>query len=148
MLTYSQTSELTRLLASKDTKEIFLRAENERDSMLVTVYLPNRSSMDIRVRKNASVESVIRKTLDDHKEKRILPALNYRHLEEYELRMHEGDGEPDLDFRLDRRKPFRDYGSVDELCLVETERSDDDSNSGDKTDDTPSIGTSSVLIQY
>eukprot|EP01041_Mallomonas_annulata_P001891 gene1891-3666_t len=86
-------------------------------------YLPKAGqSLTIEVREDALVEDVIKLVLFNHKARMIQPPLLYdAAVDRYELRLHEGDGEPDMDFKaLERGKRLRQYGKLNEYCLRET----------------------------
>jgi hypothetical protein len=66
--------------------------------------------MEVSINYSSTVEQVIRLILKAHKQEGIRPALQYNQPEQYELRLHEGDGMPDEDFFLERQKPLSEYG--------------------------------------
>lgn len=77
----------------------------------IYVALPQKSERKIRIKDSDTVNFVIHKVIELE---RLDP--NKR----YELRLHEGEGEPDTDFPpLIRERLVKEYGSVDcEYCLV------------------------------
>lgn len=66
--------------------------------------------MEVAINYSSTVEQVIRNILKAHKREGLRPALQYTQPEQYELRLHEGDGMPDEDFFLERGKPLSEYG--------------------------------------
>jgi len=66
--------------------------------------------MEVSINYSSTVEQVIRLILREHKREGLRPALQYDQPEQYELRLHEGDGLPDEDFFLEREKPLSEYG--------------------------------------
>jgi len=91
----------------------------------LTIYLPDYSSLTVQVHEANNFDEVIRKILNVHRELGQEPPLHYHAPQFYELRMHEGDGEPDKDFpALDRAKTLKQFYErclENELCLCEVD---------------------------
>ena len=86
----------------------------------LTIYLPDCTSMVVIANIHSSFDELIRKVLYDHKQLGLKPPLYYHAPEFYELRMHDMDGEPDLDLpALDRKKTMKDMMFDTEYCLTE-----------------------------
>jgi len=60
------------------------------DQLSLTIYLPNGDSITVFVPETSIVQDVIRKTLQSHQKKKLMPALEYTKPSMYELRIHEG----------------------------------------------------------
>lgn len=89
------------------------------DSSEVTIYLPDRGEMTLSLKYTNTVQQTIRIILKKHKNEGIRPALQYGQPEQYELRLHEGDGLPDEDFDLEGEKQLIEYGKETEYCLCD-----------------------------
>jgi hypothetical protein len=63
---------------------------DEDDQLSLTIYLPNGDSITVFVPETSIVQDVIRKTLQSHQKKKLIPALEYTKPSMYELRIHEG----------------------------------------------------------
>jgi hypothetical protein len=86
----------------------------------LTIFLPDCTSMIVMANIHSSFDELIRKILYDHNEQGLKPPLYYHAPEFYELRMHDVDGEPDLDLpALDRKKTMKDMMFDTEYCLAE-----------------------------
>lgn len=88
----------------------------------LTIYLPNREPISINFDTNNSVDDLIRSVLSSHKNESGGEGsdLHYHAPECYELRLHEGDGEPDEDFpAIDRQRALKQVGNVSEFCLCQ-----------------------------
>ena len=112
------------------------KSDDDKAKMDVTIYLPNRDSIEIVVYGGNTVDTVIRDALRHHEDHSILPALLYDQPSVYDLRTHEEDGFPG-DFTLGRNKLIKEFTeyerilrkdrsgyddiAVNEFCLVETE---------------------------
>eukprot|EP00601_Ochromonadales_sp_CCMP2298_P012371 CAMPEP_0173260326 /NCGR_PEP_ID=MMETSP1142-20121109/25512_1 /TAXON_ID=483371 /ORGANISM="non described non described, Strain CCMP2298" /LENGTH=526 /DNA_ID=CAMNT_0014195051 /DNA_START=42 /DNA_END=1623 /DNA_ORIENTATION=+ len=93
--------------------------EDTRGKLFLTIYLPDTSSMPVMVKEKSNIREVIMHVLNMHEKTNVEPRLDYGI--SYELRIHEGDGEPDRDFpALDPEKPLSDF-NLDEYCLCEVE---------------------------
>ena len=75
--------------------------------------------MVLNINYTNTVEQIIRIILRTHKNESMRPALQYDQPEQYELRLHEGDGIPDEDFELERDKQLEEYGKETEYCLCD-----------------------------
>jgi len=106
-----------------------LLQRNLAPSVYLTVFLPDRSPLRVRVRERATVHDCINEVLRAARKEQGMPTT-LRALPGdawcYELRMHEQHGEPDLDFpALERDRRMRHFSSAgfgaNEYCLVEVE---------------------------
>jgi hypothetical protein len=121
-------SKLTQLLEAK--KEIDKTEQNDVGKTKLSIYLPDFSSMTILVHDSNTFHEIIKKILTVHKTTYIQPPLRHTSPQLYELRMHEGDGEPDRDFpALDRTKQLKQFNES-EYCLCEIEDEDEDFQGG------------------
>ena len=111
-------SQLTQILKKTQFSSIDRSKMKE-----ITVYLPNRDSINITISNNITVEKAIKLILKTHEDEKVTPTLIYSHPEYYDLRLHEEDGFPDMDLLLDRSKALIAYGNEDEYCLTENETS-------------------------
>lgn len=128
-------SKLTQLLEAK--KEIDKTKENDVGKTKLTIYLPDFSSMTILVHDSNTFHEIIKKILNVHKITYLQPPLRHTSPQLYELRMHEGDGEPDRDFpALERTKQLKNFNES-EYCLCEIEDEDEDFQGGTSTLSTP-----------
>lgn len=96
------------------------------DKTNLTIYLPDYSSFSLKVNINSSFREIIKQLLEKHRADGAEPTLRYDKPECYELRIHEGDGEPDMDFPPLELEKKLDELNLDECCLCAI---DDDSNS-------------------
>lgn len=97
----------------------------------LTIFLPDTEALVVHAPKNCTFGQLIKQILKEHQEREIYPALNYDEPDDYELRIHEGDGEPDRDFAaLENDKFLRDFNLGDEYCLCEVLRDDSDFGMG------------------
>ena len=119
-------SQLTQILKKSQFSSIDRSKMKE-----ITVYLPNRDSINITISNNITVEKAIKLILKTHEDEKVTPTLIYSHPEYYDLRLHEEDGFPDMDLLLDRSKALIAYGNEDEYCLTENETSKKIFNTGD-----------------
>ncbi len=93
----------------------------------LTIFLPDTEALVVHAPKNCTFGQLIKQIMKEHQEREIYPALNYDEPDDYELRIHEGDGEPDRDFAaLENDKFLRDFNLGDEYCLCEVFREDSD----------------------
>jgi hypothetical protein len=112
-------SNLSSLLEAKPSSGLMSSSSGKR--VKLTIYLPDQSPFEVTVSENDCFEDVINTVLKCHKEADLRPELYYHCPEMYELRMHEGDGEPDRDFpALDKRKSLKSF-NLNEYCLCETD---------------------------
>ncbi|RYH15844.1 hypothetical protein EON65_31010, partial [archaeon] len=87
------------------------------NSLPFVIYLPDTSSMTVYVRETGTFGDLLKVILEEHKRQNLQPSLNYSSIDLYELRIHEGDGEPDRDFdAFNNDKPLKQY-EMDEYCL-------------------------------
>lgn len=109
---------------------------DDSNETLLVIYLPhNDTPITIKMDETATVSVVIQSALREHRQRGILPPLEYSRPALYELRMHEGEGEPDMDFAA--FKPDDVVSSLfvtsqsNEFCLCslnDCNGSDDDSD--------------------
>lgn len=87
----------------------------------LTIYLPNKSPLSVEVDPSDTVDSAINTILNVDKASDSPSSSLHHHAPEcYELRLHEGDGEPDEDFpALDRKRVLKQFGNVAEYCLCQ-----------------------------
>lgn len=89
--------------------------------MKLTVYLPDYSSITIYAGEYITVNELRQLILDEHQDQDLDPPLIYNNANLYELRMTDGDGEPDRDFpALSLTQKLGDLG-IDEVCICEVE---------------------------
>lgn len=115
----SNISGLTKLL--KDSKHITGSAPAgiERGMVSLLIYLPDYEEMNVKVKSDITILELINQCLLKHKSMGIRPPLEYNAIYKYEIRIHEGDGEPDRDFpAIDGNKTIKAMG-LDEYCLCE-----------------------------
>lgn len=75
--------------------------------------------MKVYINDTSTFGDLITLVLQSHKDSNKKPPLMYDCPDFYELRMHEGDGDPDYDFAaLDRKKKIRNHNE-NEYCLCE-----------------------------
>ena len=96
------------------------------NSLKLRIYLPDCTPMDVSLPESITFGSAVKKLLEIHQERHIIPALHYDYLayKRYALCMHEGDGEPDLDFIFDKKRKILEFYNpkrprVNEYCLCE-----------------------------
>ena len=103
----------------------------------LTIYLPNRDTLNMAVNSSLKIVDIIKKILSIHAKENILPPLDYQRPHIYRLRMHDADGEPDEDFKpFDSNLYLRDYGvQLNEYCLWTDvqQRPEDSLKSGDNS---------------
>ncbi|GMH95023.1 hypothetical protein TrST_g1547 [Triparma strigata] len=105
-----------------DTGETF----DTKEMIPLKIYLPDCSPLKFKLDEEATVEEAIAATLSNWLETTGGGGKLRLHAHApqcYELRLHEGDGEPDEDFpALDRSRPIKNFGDGDEfeyvLCLI------------------------------
>lgn len=94
--------------------------------LALTIYLPNTDSIKVYAAKSVTFGKLIDLILKEHQTQELRPSLSYDQPGLYELRIHEGDGEPDRDFAaLENENLLKDY-DLEEYCLCEIEREDSD----------------------
>ena len=112
------------------------KSDDVKATMEVTIYLPNRDSIEITVYNRSTIESVIREALKHHEDNGVLPPLIYDQPDVYNLHTHDEDGFPG-DFSLGRNKMIKEFTeyerilrkdrsgyddvAMNEFCLVESE---------------------------
>ena len=64
----------------------------------LTIYLLTGAAMDLHVTDISTFEDIRAQILREHEQRKLQPPLHYHAPECYEIRMHEEDGEPDMDF--------------------------------------------------
>lgn len=95
------------------------QAGNEKGKIPLIIYLPDCSPLKIVAKDTCDFKDVINIVLATHKEQGIQPPLDYNRPQNYELRIHEGDGEPDRDFPpLDLTKKLKNF-NLEDYCLCE-----------------------------
>ena len=95
------------------------QAGNEKGKIPLIIYLPDCSPLKIVAKDTCDFKDVINIVLATHKEQGIQPPLDYNRPQNYELRIHEGDGEPDRDFPpLDLNKKLKNF-NLEDYCLCE-----------------------------
>lgn len=110
-------SSLTYLLElQKNTSSTF---KNDSNKIKLTIYLPDYTSMMVTIDEMDTVSEVLKKILKTHRKENKSPKLYYKNPDIYEIRMHEGDGEPDKDFPALEKKNNWKQLSLDECCLCE-----------------------------
>jgi hypothetical protein len=107
------------LLIQKNQKD-FSGASNK-GKLRLSIYLPDFSDMRVYAITDCTVGELIRIILRQHESEEILPSLEYNNPFLYELRMHEGDGEPDRDFPAYNTEQLLRNIESDEFCLCEKE---------------------------
>lgn len=117
-------SALTILLQTSSSA----KPEDGANALRLTIYLPDYSALKVNVSNTSTIEDTIKKVLSIHEERNLSPPLEYGKTGVYELCMHEGDGEPDRDFTLQKSHKIKNYYNpskpdVNEYCLCETEES-------------------------
>eukprot|EP01039_Chlorochromonas_danica_P000097 gene97-104_t len=111
-------SALTKML-DEAKKPTVGRAKN--NEIELTIYLPDSNSMEVYVKESCTFGELIRAVLLEHKLLGLKPPLHYDDASFYEIRLHEGDGEPDRDFSaFDNEKILKQY-ELDEYCICEVE---------------------------
>lgn len=84
-------------------------------SVKLTIFLPDRTPLEIRVSKTATVENAIMAVL----ERTLIQGKRRRNHKGFEMRMHDEDGVPDEDFpALDASQNIAEIGAG-EYCLVD-----------------------------
>lgn len=126
-------SGLSKLFAGK-------AAEADRSMLRVLVYLPDRSSIKIRLKENGTVDDAIKLVLSRQRESGNEPHLAGSS-SSYELRLHDEDGEPEDDFpALERSREVKhfDTDGVHEycLCVIEGKEPTSDKNAEEGVDNT------------
>ena len=94
------------------------------DSLSLIIYLPSTSPVDIQTSDTATVADVIQIVLQQTMDQGADCTIHNHAPQCYELRLHEGCGEPDEDFpALDRERQIKLFGEggggVDEYCLCQ-----------------------------
>jgi hypothetical protein len=123
-------SALTEAIISKAPSAVAAGAGIDPGKMIeLTVYLPSTEAMEITCGENLTFSDLIRKVLQTHEEEGMRGLRSYTP-EYYEIRMHEGDGEPDRDFpALDLKKQLKNF-NMNEYCLCENDFDPDDDMMG------------------
>ncbi len=86
-----------------------------------TIYLPDYNSMQVYASIDSTINELIKLILRQHQDEELDPPLEYDELDLYELRMHEGDGEPDRDFPAYKLEEKLRNIESDEFCLCEVD---------------------------
>ncbi len=88
----------------------------------LTIYLPAGTTMSLYAADSSNFEEIKMLILRVHEQQKLQPPLYYYAADFYEVRMHEGDGEPDMDMpALGRTKTLAQYKVDNEYCLCEVE---------------------------
>lgn len=83
----------------------------------LTVYLPDYSNLNVFASEKMTISDLRNLILEEHLEQGLMPPLNYNNPNMYELRMTDGDGEPDRDFpALGLTQRLGELG-IDEVCI-------------------------------
>ena len=98
-----------------------LLTTNAPDTSELIIYLPIGASMNIYVGDSSNFEDIKSQILKEHEQKKMQPPLHYHAPDCYEIRMHEGDGEPDMDFPPMGKKTLAQMKVENEYCLCEVE---------------------------
>lgn len=110
-------SALSRLIEESEIPDEEATDQKENGGLALTIYLPDCNSLTVHVKETSNFRDVIQRTLVTHEKQGILPPLVYNDPGAYELRIHEGDGEPDRDFpALGLEKLLSDF-NLDEYCI-------------------------------
>lgn len=110
-------SLLTKIM--EDSKKSRRKEKNTAGKIKLTVYLPDYSSFHVYATDKMTISDLRSLILSDHLEQRLVPPLNYTNPTIYELRMTDGDGEPDRDFpALGLTQRLGELG-IDEVCICE-----------------------------
>jgi hypothetical protein len=113
------TSALTKLI--EDSKKSRRKDKNIAGKVKLTVYLPDYSSFKVYATEKMTISDLRNLILQEHADQRLTPPLNYNSPSGYELRMTDGDGEPDRDFpALGLTQRLGELG-IDEVCVCEIE---------------------------
>eukprot|EP00596_Hydrurales_sp_CCMP1899_P002070 CAMPEP_0119049714 /NCGR_PEP_ID=MMETSP1177-20130426/65985_1 /TAXON_ID=2985 /ORGANISM="Ochromonas sp, Strain CCMP1899" /LENGTH=485 /DNA_ID=CAMNT_0007027257 /DNA_START=378 /DNA_END=1835 /DNA_ORIENTATION=+ len=83
----------------------------------LTIYLPNYESMNIEIADLSNFKDILKAIFDAHKGEKLEPVLYYHAPEFYVMRMHEGDGEPDMDFPAIEGTAKLKAFNLNEFCL-------------------------------
>jgi hypothetical protein len=116
----NQKSALTLILNSnQNTASKAASVKADTGNVKLTIYLPDCTPINIMVNDSDTFDAIIKKTIVEHKATKRTPPLPKDQSEFYELRMHEGDGEPDEDFPpLERNKTLKQFNEK-EFCLCQ-----------------------------
>lgn len=88
----------------------------------LTIYLPAFTTMSLYAADSSNFEEIKMLIMRVHEQQKVQPPLHYHAVDYYEIRMHEGDGEPDMDMpALGRTKTLAQYKVDNEYCLCEVE---------------------------
>ena len=98
-----------------------LLTTNAPDTSELIIYLPTGASMSIYVGDSSNFEEIKSQILKEHEQNKLQPPLHYHAPDCYEIRMHEGDGEPDMDFPAMGKKTLAQMKVENEYCLCEVE---------------------------
>lgn len=134
ILPFSRDSDTNALRSSLLSEQLGSSA-NSSNGIKLSIYPPKSNvALDIHVPPKFTVKDVIVRVLNEHKKNNLNPKLEYDKPSKYELRMHEGDGDPDTDFPA-----FKSEYTVSEisqqsqsndfcLCRIDEFNSDDGSD--------------------
>jgi hypothetical protein len=75
-----------------------LLTTNAPNTTRLTIYLPTGTALDLHVTDVSTFEDIRGQILREHEQRKLQPPLHYHAPDCYEMRMHEEDGEPDMDF--------------------------------------------------
>lgn len=123
-------------LLSQEVIRPDLHPSSDKAKIDITIYLPNRDSVEIVSFDCTIVDVVIKQALAHHETEKITPPLLYQQPHVYDLKIHDYDGFPS-DFKLERTKTIKEYLSYEkilrkdrsgydqvaiyEFCIVESE---------------------------
>jgi len=114
-------SALSRMIEESEVPDEESADQRENGGLALTIYLPDCNSLTVHVKESCNFRDVILRTLLTHEKQGIQPPLLYNDPGAYELRIHEGDGEPDRDFpALGNEKLLSDF-NLDEYCICAVE---------------------------
>jgi hypothetical protein len=73
--------------------------------------------MNIEIAEISNFKDILKAVFDAHKAEKLEPVLYYHAPEFYVMRMHEGDGEPDMDFPAIEGTAKLKAFNLNEFCL-------------------------------
>lgn len=95
------------------------------------VFAPQGECVTVVVDNKCTVLEVIERVLSEHESQDLRPHLDYENPSRYELRMDDGEGEPDFDFpAFENHQLIKDMNLRD-FCLCEIHGDDDGFDSDD-----------------
>ena len=114
-------SFLLKMTCSVDTcsevdEKVVVGGEDIYDSVSLTVYLPDKTFCKLNVLGHSTTDQVIEMALRKSSQENKGSFLKSTKVSDYELRMHEDNGEPE-DFAIERSAKIRDLND-DEFCIL------------------------------